>query len=90
MEHRETNRKVMTLYNYSPGPPELPSSGKITRTATRSCVTRKGALHVYLLVVAVARHVRALWCGVPPLICRCYCSAAAAAADAAVTRQFAI
>jgi len=32
----------------------------MTRTATRSCRTRKRALHVYLPVVAKARHLRAL------------------------------
>jgi len=33
---------------------------RVTRTATRSCRTRKRALHVYSPGVAAARHVRAL------------------------------
>ena len=41
-----------------------------TRTTTRSCGTRKRAMHVYSPGVAAARHVQALQCGPLLLILR--------------------
>jgi len=47
----------------------LQSFIKQTTTATRSCRTRKCALHVYSPGIVAARHVRALCCG-PTLLRR--------------------